>query len=100
MADYMVTTIDNPYNPFTRYRKWREHDDSHCYHTEEWIYVLSKTSNDLLPEERDEQIDFGVDRLLMLDPYGLHVKVYENEADFVIPMYNKAYNEAFASQHQ
>lgn len=98
MADYMVTTIDNPWNPFSHYHEWLSYDMTHCYHTDEWIAVLSKTSNDLGTEEQQEQVDAGVDSLLALDPYGLHVKVYEDEADYLIPIYNKAYRESVNSE--
>ena len=93
MADYMVTTIDNPWNPFVHYHEWLSYDMQHGYFTDQWMYVLTKTSNDLRPEEIEEQIDAGVTRLLEIDPYGLHVKVYEDEAEEVIPMYNKVYRE-------
>lgn len=93
MADYMVTTIDNPWNPFTHYREWLSYDMQNGYFTDQWMYALTKTSNDLRDEEIQEQIDAGVTRLLELDPYGLHVKVYEDEADMVIPLYNKAYRQ-------
>ena len=95
MADYMVTTMDNPWNPFTHYHKWLDYDSEYGYNTDQWIYILSKTSSDLVKEEMEEQIDAGVDRLLELDPFGLHVKVYENEADVLIPIFNKAYKESF-----
>lgn len=96
MGNYMVTTIDNPWNPFTQYHEWLSYDISHWYSTDAWIAILSKTSSDLPLQEQEEQIDFGVQRLLELDPYGLHVKVYEDEADVMIPIFNKAYRESIA----
>lgn len=91
MGDFMVTTIDNPYNPFTHYREWLSYDILHGYKTEEWLAILSRTSSDLRTEEQNELIDAGVERLLDLDPYGLHAIVYSNEADTLIPIYNQAY---------
>lgn len=97
MADYMVTTIDNPWNPFTNYHNWLDFDMQHGYNTDQWIYILTRGSNDLPKEENEELIDAGVARLLELDPFGLHVKVYENEADTLIPIFNKAYRESVNS---
>lgn len=98
MDDYMITTIDNPWNPFTHYHEWLSFDMRHCYNTQEWLAVLTKSSNDLIDEEIKELIDGGVSRLLELDPYGLHVKVYKDEADTVIPMYNKVYMDVLSSK--
>lgn len=97
MDDYMITTIDNPWNPFTHYHEWLSFDMRHCYNTQEWLAALTKTSNDLMDEEIKEQIDAGALSLLSLDPYGLHVKVYKDEADKMIPMFNKAYEESIRS---
>ena len=97
MADYMVTTIDNPWDPFSHYHEWLSYDTEHGYNTDQWIYILTRTSNDLLPDEIDEQIDAGVDRLLEIDPFGLHVKLYEGDADTLIPLYNKVYRDSVST---
>lgn len=94
--DYMVTTLDNPWNPFTQYHEWLSFDTSHGYNTDQWLHVLTKTSNNLMREERLEQIDAGVQRLLELDPFGLHVKLYERDAETLIPIFNKVYRESVA----
>lgn len=98
MADYMVTTMDNPWNPFTHYHQWLDHDVKYGYNTDQWIYILSKTSSDLVKDEMEEQIDVGVNRLLELDPFGIHVKIYDYEADTLIPIFNKAYNESMKGE--
>lgn len=97
MADYMVTTMDNPWNPFTHYHEWLSFDTSHGYNTDQWVYILSKTSSDLLKDEMEEQIDAGVESLLALDPFGIHVKVYDYDADSLIPIFNKAYNDSITN---
>ena len=97
MADYMVTTMDNPWNPFTHYHEWLSFDTSHGYNTDQWVYILSKTSSDLLKDEMEEQIDAGAESLLALDPFGIHVKVYDYDADSLIPIFNKAYNDSIAN---
>lgn len=94
MGDFMVTTMDNPWNPFTHYHEWLSYDTHHGYRTQEWLAILSRTSTDLRTEEQNELIDAGVQSLLDIDPYGLHVKVYSDEADTLIPMYNQVYYES------
>lgn len=97
MDDCMVTTMDNPWNPFTHYHEWLSYDMEKGYNTGEWIHILTRTSNDLLPEEVDEQIDAGIARLLEIDPYGIHVKLYSYDADTLIPILNKAYSESIST---
>ena len=96
MGDYMITTIDNPWNPFTHYHEWLSYDTSHGYNTDQWLYVLTRTSNDLNADERLVQIDAGCQRLLELDPFGLHVKLYSHDADTLIPIYNQVYRDSVA----
>lgn len=31
--EYMLTTVDNPWNPFTHFREWYVYDIMHGYHT-------------------------------------------------------------------
>ena len=37
LGDRVLTTLDNPYNPKTHYRLWRQWDVDNHYNTEEYL---------------------------------------------------------------
>lgn len=96
MAKCMVTTIDNVYNPFTHFDEWLAYDMSKDYRTNEWLALFSASSSEFNDEESEEN-SLAIDRLLELNPYGLHIKVYDYEANELIPLANKIYDELYSS---
>lgn len=91
MAQCMLTTMDNPYNPFTHFDEWFAFDIEHQYMTTEWLGKLAKTSSLLEDEENKEEISAAIDRFLAINPYGIHFKVYDYDANTIIPLANKAF---------
>ncbi len=88
----MLTTIDNPFNPFTQFDAWYEFDIEHQYLTCEWLDRFLKTSSVFDEETINEDVDNAIDDFLAFNPYGRHMKVYEDEADRLIPLANAAFN--------
>lgn len=89
MANFMVTTVDNIHNPFTNFIEWYTFDSQQGYRTCEWISNFVFTSVKFDDEQINKDIEFGVSEFLKLNPFGMHYKVYEDEADKLIPlMYN------------
>lgn len=50
--NYLLTTIDNPYNPFVDWDSWFAFDEQKGYHTCQVLDKFYKTS-DLIPESLD-----------------------------------------------
>ena len=93
-----VTTIDNPWNPFTQFLKWWEHDHEKGYYSLETVACFAKTSTELEDEDYNDEISHAIDKLLEINPFGLHIKIYQDEAGDIIKLANKAYNESLESQ--
>lgn len=73
--EYMLTTIDNPYDPFTQFENWYAYDE-HCgYATCGLLARLSMTSSDMSDEENLKAIDEATNEILKLFP-GFYKKVY------------------------
>lgn len=94
MADYMITTMDNPFNPFKDLLAWYNYDvNVACYGT--WSMLAaeyassSKVDDDIVEAEIEEVINEFLER----NPLGIHVKVYDYEADTLIPLLNKVFKE-------
>ena len=95
MANCMATTIDNPHNPFTHFREWYAFDnDLNHYNTCGLVAYFNQASRFMEEEDYEYETNEAINRLLALNPYGLHIKVYDFDADKIIPLANKAYKES------
>ncbi len=74
-AEYMMTTIDNPYNPFTQYDEWLAYDVQHGYATQETLARFAVVGNNLTESENAPAINEAMDRLIEVDPYCRWIKV-------------------------
>lgn len=90
--NYMVTTADNKWNPFTQFEEWLAYDSNHGYNTPQWIDCFCMTSSNLEEFIIEDDVANATKAFLELNPYGIHYKVYEDEADKLIPIMNKAYS--------
>jgi hypothetical protein len=79
MPNSWVTTIDNPFDPFTQFDDWHRFDSDKHYYTCEYIARIAKTSNDLDEEAYSNAIDEAVDSIVRLNVNGLYKKVYEKQ---------------------
>lgn len=95
MRQCMLTTMDNVYNPFTHPDEWLAFDDEKGYRTNRWLARCSLTSSNLDEEDYDQEFNDAIDRFLLLNPYGIHYKLYEDEASVMIPLANKVYKELY-----
>lgn len=88
-----ITTMDNPWNPFTHFPKWWEHDHEFGYNSLEMVAHFARTSTELEDEFYNDEVSDAIDKILDMNPYGLHIKIYEDEADDLIKLANAAYKE-------
>lgn len=68
MARTMVTTTDNPYNPFTQYDAWRSYDEVVAgYYTNSYLARIAMVSPELGPKEMDRAVEDAVDEICEMD---------------------------------
>jgi len=79
MKEVMLTTVDNPFNPFTQFDDWMNYDREKGYYTCEYLARIAKTSDDLSEEENAEQIDEAIDEIIRLNVLGIYKKVYKED---------------------
>lgn len=77
MAGSMLTTVDNPYNPFTEFDEWYAFDQSKGYYTCEYLARIAKTSDDLSDEMNNEATEEAINEILFFDVLGIYQKVTE-----------------------
>ena len=60
----MLTTADNPFDPFTQFAEWFNYDWKMGYNTCGWISRLAPTSDDLTDYENDWVVERAINELL------------------------------------
>lgn len=82
MTDYRVTTIDNPFSPFSQFDDWYRFDEQHGYCTSGYIARIAVLSDDMPETMWNEEFDRAVDEICDLNVLGIYKKVspkdYEN----------------------
>jgi len=64
MAEFMLTTVDNPYDPFTQFNEWRVWDESRGYHTLSLLARVTRSSPELSDEDQKLAIEQGMDEIV------------------------------------
>lgn len=75
----MLSTIDNPWNPFTHYDEWKAFDTQQGYNTYETLAVLGSfglLQSKLTEFEFDQLVIDTMNRLIEDDPRGVYIKVW------------------------
>lgn len=82
MTDCMLTTIDNPFNPFTQYEEWLSFDESKGYYTNGYLARIAAVSDEMPEELYSDEIDAAMDEICQMPLGGIYKKVtpqdYEN----------------------
>jgi hypothetical protein len=75
MALHMLTTIDNPYNPFTHFDEWLEFDQSSGYYTTQYLARLTLSSGNLSDVDQSNAIEYAIDEIVRENINGMYKKV-------------------------
>ena len=75
METCMLTTTDNPYDPFTQYEAWYRFDEDNGYHSCAFLARIARTSDQLSEQENMEEIERAIDDIIKYDHLGIYKKV-------------------------
>lgn len=79
MRRAMITTIDNPYDPFTQPDLWLMFDIDHKYSTPEKLARFSIDSSALSDSEIEALNELAIDRMIEVDPLKMYKKVVQED---------------------
>ena len=83
----MLTTIDNPFDPFTDFEKWYKYDMSKGYNTCSYLARIAHTS-DQLPEAINQlEIEAAIDGIAYTGIANIGFHVFSTE-DFEVFLNN------------
>jgi hypothetical protein len=71
----MLTTIDNPFSPFTDFDAWKAFDESNGYFTCAYLARIVRSSDELSDTDEDLAIQNAIDEIVKLNINGKYRKV-------------------------
>ena len=72
---YMLTTVDNPYDPFYNFKQCYMYDVQKGYNSSSYLARIAKTSDEMTEFENDEEIERAIDEIIEHDFMNIYVKV-------------------------
>ena len=75
MKVHMLTTDDNPYNPFTQWPEWYMYDETSGHHTTGLLARMVKTSSEMSEADQLKAIEDAMDEIVSLNASGRHLLV-------------------------
>lgn len=73
-AKFALTTIDNPYDPFTQYTDWFMYDNLKGYCSNGYLARIANTSDQLSESENNEEIERAINDIIAHDFIGIYKK--------------------------
>lgn len=79
MTQSMLTTIDNPFDPFTQFDEWYAFDESKGYHTCSLLARITKASEELDMIDQQSAIEWAIEEIVKYNVSGMHRKVTKDD---------------------
>lgn len=71
----MITTIDNPFDPFTEWDNWLSFDEGKGYFTSNYLARVARVSDDLSPDEYQTEVNNAINEIVQENVLGVYRKV-------------------------
>jgi hypothetical protein len=78
-GEFMLTTMDNPWNPWTHWDEWLAFDHSMGYDTPSLLARVSGFSFDLSDTDQDLVVQEAIDEIVKRDFLDRYRKISKNE---------------------
>ncbi len=75
MMRHMLTTVDNPFDPFTQFEAWFAWDVQAGYHTPGYLARIVVDSDELSEAELSQAIEDAIDEICEINVFGVYKKV-------------------------
>jgi hypothetical protein len=80
MVRHMLTTVDNPFNPFTQFDEWYTWDESAGYHTSSFLARIVRSSPELSEADDAQAMEDAIDEIVRENVLGMWRKVPEPDS--------------------
>lgn len=77
MVAHMISTQDNPFNPFTQFKEWLSFDTAAGYHSLEYLARLTYSSEELSDADQQLATEQAIVRIVVDDVTDTYISVPE-----------------------
>ena len=77
----MLTTVDNPYDPFDQFDSWYQFDMDKGYSSCSYLDRIARTSDQLTEKENNEEIEHAINEIIKYDFQNIYRKVVRETDD-------------------
>lgn len=84
-TEFMLTTIDNPFDYFEDFHNWFYFDISKGYYSCGLLARMANLTDDMTQKEKDAEIERAIDTIIALDFRDIYKKV-QKTTEIIEPM--------------
>lgn len=74
-TECMLTTIDNPFDPFDQFDSWFQFDSDKGYNSCSYLARIARTSDQLSDDENNKEVERAIDEIIKYDFMNIYKKV-------------------------
>lgn len=75
LHEYMLTTFDNPFDPFEQFTSWYMFDVEKGYNSSSRLARIAKLSDEMSEVEKFQEIERAIDEIIKYDFMNVYKKV-------------------------
>lgn len=80
-SEFVLTTKDNPYDPFTQWDEWYAFDEAKGYCSCGYLSRIANTSPDMPDEWNETEIKRAIEEIIAIDPFNIYTKAYRKGSE-------------------
>lgn len=77
----MLTTVDNPFDPFDQFDSWYQFDMDKGYSSCSYLARIARTSDQLTDQENNKEIEHAINEIIKYDFMNIYRKVVRETND-------------------
>lgn len=75
----MLTTVDNPFDPFEQFTSWFLFDIEKGYNSCSYLARIARTSDQFTEEENNKEVERAIDEIIKNDFMNIYKKVTKQQ---------------------
>lgn len=81
---HMLTTVDNPFDPWSDYDEWLAYDEDHEYYSNELLARVVHSSDDISDADQSVAIENGIKEIISENVSGISRAVAQDGSYLII----------------
>lgn len=77
MTAHMLSTSDNPWNPWTDFTEWNAHDMQAGYNTLAYLARIAVSSDEISEADQDLAVEYAIEEIIRIHNGGIYIAVPE-----------------------